>query len=65
MPLLGASSPHTSSISSAGPTGRPVAGRERRQQRLRAIACNRDPPPAHVLKQGQGDAHPFSLEATR
>ena len=40
-----------------------VAGRESSQQRLRAIARNRSPPPAHIGKQGQGDAHLTSLEA--
>jgi hypothetical protein len=39
------------------------AGRESSKQRLRAIARNRSPPPAHIGKQGQGDAHLTSLEA--
>jgi hypothetical protein len=30
---------------------------ERREQRLRTIARDRSPPPAHVIKQDQGDAH--------
>ena len=40
-----------------------VAGRESSEQRLRAIARNRSPPPARIGKQGQGDAHVASLEA--
>jgi hypothetical protein len=40
-----------------------VARHERSKQRLRAIARNRSPPPAHIRKQGQGDAHLASLEA--
>ena len=39
-----------------------VARREGSKQRLRAIARNRSPPPAHIRKQGQGDAHLPSLE---
>ena len=46
-----------------GPHRPAVAGRESSEQRLRAIARNRSPPPAHIGKQGQGDAHVASLEA--
>jgi ABC-type transport system involved in cytochrome c biogenesis ATPase subunit len=40
-----------------------AARRESSKQRLRAIARNRSPPPAHIGQQGQGDAHLISLES--
>ena len=46
-----------------GPHRTAVAGREGGEQRLRAIARDRSPPPAHIGEQGQGDAHRTSLEA--
>ena len=38
-----------------------AAGRQRRQQRARALAGDGRSPPPHILEQGQGDSHPASL----
>ena len=46
-----------------GPHRAAVTRRESGEQRLRAVARDRSPPPAHIFQQGQGDAHRFSLEA--
>ena len=46
-----------------GPHRTAVPDRERSKQRLRAVARNRSPPPAHIGQQGEGDAHVTSLGA--
>jgi hypothetical protein len=42
-----------------------ATGRKGGEQRPWTIAHDRSPPPAHIVKQVQGDAHPISLKGAQ